>query len=437
MHQGVIYARLSVEDNEKENSINHQIDICKEYIKNNEDICLVRSCFDNGKTGTNLNRDGFRKVLSLMEEKETDCLIVKDLSRVGRNYIECGQLINDFISKRIRIIAVNDGFDSYNTNAEGMFVVAMKNIINDIYSKDLSIKITSAKQIGKINKTSMVSRPLYGFKKKDTQIVEDEDKYKVVKKIFTLSDRGYNYNEIARMLNEKGIETPNDKITLKDKKIWKGSTVYRIINDRRYGNENSFCENKEKIGKQKHLQSIKVVCGCCGYVISPKYYKNSCSYRCQTPYFDNNSNCVRTTIKESAFYIIIYNFLEKKIIERKKDLCLESIVKEIILIQLKKDIYENKNRIKEYAAKKNRSIKEYACNVITRKEFDFITKDFEKKIRNSQQYLNILEKRRDFLKEGDITKDVNTRQNMVMFFVEKVEVINIRTLKIFWKFNAE
>ena len=147
-----LYIRLSQEDldigkNKKEsNSITSQKELLQEFVDEQDDIEIFETYVDDGFTGTDFNRPGFQRLLEDMRKGNINCVLVKDLSRLGRNYIEVGNYIEQiFPLFNIRFIAINDSVDSFkNPTSTNTILVPFKNLINDEYCRDTSIKIRSA-----------------------------------------------------------------------------------------------------------------------------------------------------------------------------------------------------------------------------------------------------------------------------------------------------
>ena len=147
-----VYIRLSQEDddngeNKKESdSITSQKALLNEFIEEHDDLVVYDTYVDDGYTGTDFDRPGFQKLLEDMRSGNINCVIVKDLSRLGRNYIEVGNYIEQiFPLFNIRFIAINDSVDSFkNPTSTNTILVPFKNLINDEYCRDTSIKIRSA-----------------------------------------------------------------------------------------------------------------------------------------------------------------------------------------------------------------------------------------------------------------------------------------------------
>ncbi len=146
------YIRLSQEDNDtradkqESNSITSQKALLNEFIEEHDDLIVYDTYVDDGYTGTDFNRPGFQRLLEDMRNGNINCVLVKDLSRLGRNYIEVGNYIEQiFPLFNIRFIAINDSVDSFkNPTSTNTILVPFKNLINDEYCRDTSIKIRSA-----------------------------------------------------------------------------------------------------------------------------------------------------------------------------------------------------------------------------------------------------------------------------------------------------
>ena len=137
------YSRLSNEDSRKGQSLSNQKKLIREFAERNPNVKIVAEYEDNGRSGTNFNRAGFEQMMEAVKSGEVNCIIVKDLSRFGRDFIETGNYIERvFPHIRVRFIAINDNYDSDNPECTTEYlVVALKNLINELYVKDISKKI--------------------------------------------------------------------------------------------------------------------------------------------------------------------------------------------------------------------------------------------------------------------------------------------------------
>lgn len=248
-----IYLRLSSEDEVSIESISigNQRKLIHDYIKMNLEVdsSNIIEFLDDGYSGTNFNRPGIQALLESVKSGEIDCIIVKDLSRFGRNYIEVGKYIeNIFPLLNIRFIAINDNYDSNShKGSTAELDVSFRNLIYDFYSKDLSNKIISSKKMQMESGEWTTGLSFYGYRidpKNSKQLVIDEVSSKIVLRIFNEYIEGKTTGMIAKELNAEKILTPMlykrslginwiYKRAL-DKNNWLRTTVRHILDDERY-----------------------------------------------------------------------------------------------------------------------------------------------------------------------------------------------------------
>ena len=268
------YLRLSQDDNNigESNSIVSQREIIKEYIYSSNEFIEAQTLefVDDGYSGTNFNRPGIQKLFEAVKNGEIECIIVKDLSRFGRQYLEVNKYIEQiFPYIGVRFIAITDNYDSNNhkgTTAE--IDVPVRNMINAMYSMDISKKIKSAKQ-AKIKQGIFASGfAIYGYKKdkvNKNQLLIDEPAAAVVRQIFQLALDGNSTFQIAKKLNSERISSPaiHKNISGSKKKwnarneehnFWTCESVYRIIKDERY--IGTFIGGKKESGRLGSNESI-------------------------------------------------------------------------------------------------------------------------------------------------------------------------------------
>lgn len=208
-----LYARLSVEDNGKEaDSIENQIALLESYISGCPDLSRVELFADNGYTGTNFHRPEFHRMMEAVQSGVIDCIVVKDLSRLGRNYIETSQFIEKICPfYGLRFIAVNDGFDTAAVTDTAQMSMALSNIVNDYYAKDISRKVTSALQTKMERGDYIGNYAPHGYCKdpeNKNHLVIDPETAPVIRQIFQWRAEGISYMGINRRLNEAGIPSP-------------------------------------------------------------------------------------------------------------------------------------------------------------------------------------------------------------------------------------
>ncbi|HFD2004729.1 TPA: recombinase family protein [Streptococcus pyogenes] len=210
----VMYLRLSKEDGEKveSNSISNQREIINSYVKRNQ-ITMVKEYVDDGYSGANFDRPNFKEMIKDAYDKQFDTIIVKDLSRFGRDYIEAGRYIQRiFPENGIRFISVNDNYDSKSADMNDThLILPIKNFINDSYCRDISNKVKSSQKIKREKGDFISAFAPYGYKKSDenkNKLVVDEQAAPNIKNIFDMKLLGYSSKAIADELNHLGVLTP-------------------------------------------------------------------------------------------------------------------------------------------------------------------------------------------------------------------------------------
>lgn len=246
-----IYLRLSLDDENigESNSISSQRCMLMDYIQENfslQNIKVLEFC-DDGYTGTNFDRPSMKKLLELVKCGKVDCIVVKDLSRFGRNHIEVGDYLEQvFPFLGTRFISVNNSYDNADySGTTSDLSVAFTSLANEMYSKDLSVKVKTA-FLTKQRKGEFISPfAIYGYNKEDKMLVVDKYAASIVKRIFKLKLDGLTFADIARILNAEGVESPSVYKRSKDigrtwktmstkTQIWRSNTVSTIVRDRRY-----------------------------------------------------------------------------------------------------------------------------------------------------------------------------------------------------------
>lgn len=254
-----LYIRLSLEDDDvrrndaisESRSIKNQRELLYDFIKKHpefKDMEIVEYK-DDGYSGTNFDRPRFIDLMSDIRKGKVAVVIVKDFSRLGRDYLESGNFLDKiFPAYGIRFISVNDHYDSNSHIGQTTGVdVGFKNIVNDMYSKDISIKKKSAMKTRHSKGEHITAYPFYGYIKNPEDkysLLVDEEAAKIVRLIFQCSIDGMSSYDTAEYLNECGIPSPYEykksqgivlNNTIKSKKaLWDGAKIRAIIKDERY-----------------------------------------------------------------------------------------------------------------------------------------------------------------------------------------------------------
>lgn len=208
-----LYARLSSEDNGKDSdSIESQIELMEKYIAENPTMKKAAAFIDNGYTGTNFERPGFQQMIEAAQAGTINCIVVKDLSRLGRNYLETGSFLERiFPFLGVRVIAVNDNYDSASLSSNSELAASLSNIINDFYAKDISRKVFSALAVKMANGEYIGAWEKYGYLKdpaNKNRLIVNPETAPVVQQIFQWRSTGMSYMGINKRLNEMGVLSP-------------------------------------------------------------------------------------------------------------------------------------------------------------------------------------------------------------------------------------
>lgn len=249
-------------DNMESNSISNQKVLIDKYISNKQDLKLVDYYIDDGYSGTNFNRPAFKKLLRNIINKNINAIIIKDLSRLGRNHIEVDNYLeNIFPMINVRFISIIENIDSYeNPESLDNYIVPIKNLMNDAYAKDISKKVKSVLKTKKVNGEFVGAFAPYGYKKSpedNHKFVRDMEAAYYVLFIFNSILKGKSPSEIANELNKRNIMTP--AIYKKEKILdqcrdninekWNAKMINRILKNRTYTGD--LIQGKKKVESYK------------------------------------------------------------------------------------------------------------------------------------------------------------------------------------------
>lgn len=215
LYEADLYLRLSREDGDKaeSDSIANQRDLLMDFLGAHPEIRLHKVQADDGYSGVNFQRPAFMNMMESVRNKEINCIIVKDFSRLGRNFIETGKYIEKvFPFMGVRFISVNDHFDSaYPRTSSDNLLVPVKNLMNDAYCRDISIKIRSQLHVKRKKGQCIAPFAVYGYQKDPAdrhRLIVDETAAQTVEDIFKRKLEGYSAQAIADWLNDSGVLSP-------------------------------------------------------------------------------------------------------------------------------------------------------------------------------------------------------------------------------------
>lgn len=211
-----LYRRLSEEDgdNEEQNSLGNQKKIMQDYLEGKEDIEIIETYTDNGFTGMNYDRPDYIRMMADLQENRINCIIVKDISRLGRHFVLTSELVERTLPEMgVRLICVNDNYDSLDKLSNtAALMLPLKMVMNDSYAKDISVKIRSSIS-AKMHTGEFLpangSIP-YGYLRNTQGVTYDIDPETapIVDRIFRMRAQGDGFNTIARALNSEGVPSP-------------------------------------------------------------------------------------------------------------------------------------------------------------------------------------------------------------------------------------
>ena len=252
-YKAVKYIRLSSSDDNKQgesDSVVNQRKLIDDYIiRHHPEIEVVGEFVDDGVSGIVFDRPSFNKMMEFIQDGEANCVITKDLSRLGRDRIETGRYLRRiFPAFGVRFIAINDNIDTLNDDTDGLFV-SVKSIMNDEYCRDISGKTRSALDVKRANGDYTGACPVYGYKKDENdrnRLVKDDYAAEIVRDIFRMKIDGCSAARIAEILNGRGVLSPMEY--KKDRGLpypkkgyadidgakWSATTIIRILTDETY-----------------------------------------------------------------------------------------------------------------------------------------------------------------------------------------------------------
>ncbi len=481
-----IYLRVSNEDRDKykkyeSNSIESQRRIIHNFINKKEEFKNIKifEYVDDGYSGTDFKRPSIQRLFEDIKENNINCIIVKDLSRFGRNYIEVVNYLENILPFfKVRFISINDNFDSKNSKYNLNDIdINFKNIIYDYYSKDLSSKIMSSK-INKAKQGNYLSYIApFGYKKSNKQkgkLEIDEETSLIVKNIFNLFLHGNSCLEIAKNLNENNIKTRLDFInkTSNANNLWKREHIREILSNKVYigtleylrtsksiktkhrqvtNNKNDWIivENchmgiinkedfykaqemltKKKITKRKERKNIfayKLYCGYCCYSL----YNSTKKYFCRTRKYEYNENCKNNIIEKESLENVVLKVIQK-----------------IVFNILNKNDNNTKNEIKLYEEKlvkldyeKDKMYMLYLDENMDKKQYLLDRKNIEDKKKDITRKIEELKNgNRKYIKLNGIEKviyeDFLTCE-IVDLFIKKIYLYDKDKIKIEWNFELD
>ena len=261
------YGRLSNENSGHENSetLKTQMDLLYSFIDEQPDLKLAESYMDNGYTGTNFDRPEFQRLMEDIRIGKIGCIVVKDLSRFGRDYLETGYYLETVLPHlNVRLIAINDNYDSSRADDRESLAVPIKNIVNAMYAKDMSKKICTAAAIRR-QRTDVVpnGNAPFGYEVNDerTRYVADEEASVYIRTVFQWRRMGLTVDEIAKRMNIMLVPVASDYRSVKNggesnNRKWSYSTVKMILNNQAYAGDTIMGKIRQSLYKSEECRRV-------------------------------------------------------------------------------------------------------------------------------------------------------------------------------------
>ncbi len=435
MYKVAMYLRISNDDGDKHesNSITSQRSIISAFIAKHDDMVLKREYLDDGVSGVTFERPGFKRLLEVVDSGEINCIITKDLSRLGRNYIQTGYFLEQYFPLRgVRVIAINDNYDTDNSNSDNDFMMPIRNIFNASYSKDISKKVRSAFKAKQSAGEFIGAFASYGYAKDPNdrhKLVIDEEAAAIVRRIFSLYNQGQGKISIAHILNEEHIPCPSEYKKLKGLRYtnchrmeytayWTYSTVHKILNNEIYAgvmvqnkserrtvrgkativNSNEWIRVKDtheaivdtetwnitqeflkRRGRQPNFKTTVslfagfIRCGDCGRAMAKIKCGKEVRYVCGTYKWYTSKQCSSHSIKERLLESLILEKLNEEFMKLDdEDFSKQKSKKK------KVDVGKYKDRLAELYSLKKDSYEDYRSGLLTKEEYLMYKEDYSK-----------------------------------------------------------
>lgn len=484
-----IYARLSVDIEEKKReSIENQINLAKAFIRQQKDMLLCDIYTDVGKSGTHFKREGFERMMEDVRNRKINCILVKDLSRFGRNHIEVGNYLEKiFPFLEVRFVSITEKFDNLHMSAkEEMFHMQLKNLINEMYAKDIAQKVKSSKKIKSLDGNFTGSVAPYGYKIKrignKRYLEADENTSKIVKEIYQKFLEGHKRKEIALWLYEQKILRPKEyhktrEICAKDNTLmrWSDKTISAILKNPIYTGsiysekiieQDIFLQIQEKMApfekeKKREMACIPMekdildgilFCGECHRKLNRismiKKRNSESSYRSYV------YDCQRKdTFKKCLEIALEYDVLEKIVKTITKQMLKENGISKEKMLNLywkerkkqekhwQAEFLKQKGKIDEQSRRESRLYCQYRMGKMSQEILQMHLQEtkqkkqyYKVKIESIKKQIESLTKKEEFMNREGIDFFL---KNSFLDVIEKIEVYREKKIKVIFAFSKK
>ena len=399
-----IYVRLSKEDivaaqsGRESNSITNQKQLILDFLKDKPEFNIVSIRIDDGYTGTNFDRPAFQRMLNDIKAGRINCVVVKDLSRFGREYINSGKYIHRlFPVLGVRLIAINDNIDTITRDESSEFSITLKNLMNDNYSRDISVKVRSQLQVKRKHGDFICPFAPYGYQKCEgnhNRIEPDPYAATVVQDIFNWKIQGMTNNGIAIRLAESGILAPLEYkrhkgeplfsgFKMKERCEWTAQAVARILTNPIYALQGRIRNvNKNTAGNRANNL---FVCGCCGRKLRKNPAKEP-HLVCPKNDSIKGAECAGLFVNQAQIEQAVLQMLREQSRIFLEQHCLMQACIDKKLSSIQTELDANTNMTRRLQSRKAELYEQYRAGSISREKFaDIQKKDSEKLARLSSR----------------------------------------------------
>ncbi len=460
-----LYIRLSVEDNKKRGcSVENQKLVLNDFLADKPDFVVYDTYIDNGMTGTNFHRPGFQQMLSDIEAGYINCVIVKDLSRLGRNSIDTGYYIEQyFYTHNVRFIAVTDQFDTADPgNLHGGIMLPLKNMINEAYSLDIGRKIKAQARQAMKDGDYIGARAPYGYRKDPEnchKLLIDEAAAPVVQQIFQWAVyTGDLVQGKTKIVDHQQVQAGDDNLIVArhTHEPIISHAVFEAVQDYR----KQVCEQSKAVPKKPYTPNIfkgKVFCADCGRSLHRQRAERKKGpdiywFHCLTNSRVEKDSCKGVMIQETELIATVTSVLEKELTV--------ALGMSLPLFQLEARQKQEKDKLRGQMSSKRQEIEKkrrlirglyenFVQGVLTSEEYFELKADYEESINTLSGEITELERDMDALDEQfvryrtmekdakSLAKDHLLTAELIDRLIERIEIDHKRDIHVTFRFKSE
>ena len=460
VYKAIKYIRLSYTDDKtvESDSVANQRRLIDDYIARHPEIEVVAEKIDDGYSGVLFDRPAFQEMMRMIEQGEANCVIVKDLSRLGRNSIDTGYYIEQYFhAHNVRFIAVTDQFDTADAGSlHGGIMLPLKNMINEAYALDIGRKIKAQARQAMKDGDYIGARAPYGYRKAPDnchKLLIDEDTAPVVRQIFEWAHEHVALNRIVRNLNEREDNLIIAKCTHEPIISYE---LFTAVQEYR----KQICEESRAVPKRPYTPNIfkgKVFCADCGRSLHRQRAERKKGpdvywFHCLTNSRVAKDSCKGVMMQETELIATVTAILEKELAV--------ALGMSLPLFQLEAKQKQDKDRLKNQMSARRQEIEKkrrlirglyenFVQGILTNEEYFDLKADYEESISTLSSEIEALEKNMDTLDsrlvryramEKDaksLAQDHALTAELIDRLIERIEIDHERNIHVTFRFKSE